>query len=124
MLRWPLLSLPNTPEARMASVTKVDAAKRMAIVLTRIRNSLRRLLDVAASDVWGPYAGQGAGVEERAGGGVRGRRRRTLHADAEVTVLLFVKEKVVANFAFRAGELTPDATAAVLTAVPKLFDAK
>ena len=48
----------------------------------------------------------------------------TLHADAEVTVLLFVKEKVVANFAFRAGELTPDATATVLTAVPKLFDAK
>jgi hypothetical protein len=48
----------------------------------------------------------------------------TLHADADVTVLLFVKEKVVANFAFRAGELTADALAAVKTAVPKLFDAR
>lgn len=47
-----------------------------------------------------------------------------LHKDAEVTVLLFVKEKVVANFAFRAGELDEKATAAVLRAVPKLFDAK
>src|SRR5687768_1499425 len=28
-----------------------------------------------------------------------------LHKDADVTVMLFVKEKVVANFAFRAGEL-------------------
>lgn len=48
----------------------------------------------------------------------------TLHADAEVTVMLFVKEKVVANFAFRAGELTADATATVKKAVPKLFEAK
>ena len=47
-----------------------------------------------------------------------------LSADADVTVLLFVKEKVVANFAFRAGELTPAATAAVLKAVPKLFQGK
>jgi hypothetical protein len=29
-----------------------------------------------------------------------------LHRDADVTVLLFVKQKVVGNFAFRAGELT------------------
>lgn len=48
----------------------------------------------------------------------------TLHADAEVTVLLFVSEKVVANFAFRAGELTADATATVKKAIPKLFPAK
>ena len=47
-----------------------------------------------------------------------------LAADADVTVLLFVKEKVVANFAFRGGELTPAATAAVLKAVPKLFESK
>jgi hypothetical protein len=47
-----------------------------------------------------------------------------LAADADVTVLLFVKEKVVANFAFRGGELTPAAATAVLKAVPKLFDTK
>ena len=42
-------------------------------------------------------------------------------ADADVTVLLFVKSKVVANFAFRAGELTDAAADGVLKAVPKLF---
>ena len=48
----------------------------------------------------------------------------TLAADADVTVLLFVKEKVVANFAFRAGELTDDAAKEVLKSVPKLFEKK
>lgn len=47
-----------------------------------------------------------------------------LAADADVTVLLFVQEKVVANFAFRAGEFDAAATAAVLKAVPKLFAGK
>lgn len=45
-----------------------------------------------------------------------------LHADADVTVLLFVKQKVVANFAFRTGELTDDAVKDVLKSVPKLFE--
>lgn len=44
-----------------------------------------------------------------------------LHADADVTVLLFVKTQVVANFAFRKGELTDKAIADVLAATPKLF---
>jgi hypothetical protein len=44
-----------------------------------------------------------------------------LHADAEVTVLLFVKQKVVANFAFRNGELTDDKVKEVLKSLPKLF---
>ena len=44
-----------------------------------------------------------------------------LAAAADVTVLLFVDQKVVANFAFRAGELTDEAAADVLKAVPKLF---
>ena len=35
-----------------------------------------------------------------------GRRATGCTKDADVTVLLFVKQKVVANFAFRAGELT------------------
>lgn len=45
-----------------------------------------------------------------------------LHADADVTVLLFVKEKVVANYAFRVGELTDDTVKDVLKSVPKLFE--
>jgi hypothetical protein len=47
-----------------------------------------------------------------------------LNKDADVTVLLFVKEKVVANFAFRAGELDDKAVDEVMKAVPKLFAAK
>lgn len=47
-----------------------------------------------------------------------------LAKDADVTVMLFVKERVVANFAFRAGELDDAAIETVLKSVPKLFDAK
>ncbi len=43
-----------------------------------------------------------------------------LGRDADVTVLLFVKQKVVANFAFRAGELTDKHIAEILQAVPSL----
>jgi hypothetical protein len=44
-----------------------------------------------------------------------------LSRDADVTVLLFVKQKVVANFAFREGELTEDRVADVLKAVPSIL---
>jgi hypothetical protein len=44
-----------------------------------------------------------------------------LARDADVTVLLFVKQKVVANFAFRAGELTDDRAAAALEALPRIL---
>jgi hypothetical protein len=44
-----------------------------------------------------------------------------LAADADVTVLLFVDRKVVANFAFRPGELTDEKVAEVAAAVGKLF---
>ena len=47
-----------------------------------------------------------------------------LHADADVTVLLFVKEKVVANHTFRAGELTDEKAKEVLKGLPKLFEPK
>jgi hypothetical protein len=40
-----------------------------------------------------------------------------LSRDAEVTVLVFVKQKVAANFAFRAGELSDERIADVLKAV-------
>jgi hypothetical protein len=45
-----------------------------------------------------------------------------LAQDAEVTVLLFVKQKVVANFAFRKGELNEKAMAKIAEALPKLFE--
>jgi hypothetical protein len=41
-----------------------------------------------------------------------------LARDADVTVLVFVKQKVVANFAFRANELSEEAIAEVLKAIP------
>ncbi len=44
-----------------------------------------------------------------------------LHRDADVTVLLFVKERVVANFAFRGGELTDRTADDVMKAVPAIF---
>ena len=47
------------------------------------------------------------------------RRRTSSHKDADVTVMLFTKQKVVANFAFRAGELTDKRIDEVVKAVPQ-----
>ena len=47
-----------------------------------------------------------------------------LHKDADVTVLLFTNQKVIANFAFRAGELTDRRIDEVGKAVPNLFGKK
>jgi hypothetical protein len=47
-----------------------------------------------------------------------------IHRDADVTVLLFVNRKVVANFAFRAGELSDVGTADVLKALPQILPEK
>lgn len=47
-----------------------------------------------------------------------------LSADADVTVLLFVNEKVVANFAYRTGELNSDAVKNVMKRLPELFEKK
>ena len=47
-----------------------------------------------------------------------------LHKDADVTVMLFTKQRVVANFAFRAGELTDAKIDEVVKAVPQLFEKK
>ncbi len=43
-----------------------------------------------------------------------------LGRDADVTVLLAVKQKVVRNFAFRAGELNDERIAEILKAVPEI----
>jgi hypothetical protein len=47
-----------------------------------------------------------------------------LAKDADATVLMFVKQKVVANFAFRAGEMTAKAREQVVKTLPKLVAAK
>jgi hypothetical protein len=43
-----------------------------------------------------------------------------LRRDADVTVMLSVKQKVVRNFAFRAGELNDEQIAAILKAIPEI----
>jgi hypothetical protein len=45
-----------------------------------------------------------------------------LAKDADVTVLLYAKRKVVSNFAFRAGELTDAKADEVLKGLPKLLE--
>lgn len=57
------------------------------------------------------------GVFEDAGGPPSYRLSR----DADVTVLLFVKQKVVANFAFRGGELTDERVADVMKGLAKIL---
>ncbi len=47
-----------------------------------------------------------------------------LSKDADVTVLLFVKKKVVGNFAFRAGELTENKAAEVMKALTAMVGDK
>jgi hypothetical protein len=60
------------------------------------------------------------GVFEDVGGPPSYRLAR----DADVTVLLSVKQRVVANFAFRAGELTDARSAEVLKALPQILGKK
>lgn len=47
-----------------------------------------------------------------------------LAREADVTLVLFVKRKVVANFAFRAGELTDEAAVEVMKAFPRIIENK
>jgi hypothetical protein len=47
-----------------------------------------------------------------------------LSKDAEVTVLMFVKQKVVANLAFRPDELNDDKTKEVMNALPRIVSEK
>jgi hypothetical protein len=47
-----------------------------------------------------------------------------LARDADVTVLLSVKQRVVANFAFRPGELTEARVAEVMNALPRILGKK
>jgi hypothetical protein len=60
------------------------------------------------------------GVYEDAGGPATYRLAR----GADVTVLLFVNQKVVRNFAFRAGELNDERIAEVVKALPEILPQK
>jgi hypothetical protein len=64
------------------------------------------------------------GVPVGAFEGADGPPAYRLSPDADVTVLLFAKTQVVANFAFRRGELTDQGIEDVVKATPKLFSAK
>ena len=47
-----------------------------------------------------------------------------LSKDADVTVLMFVKQKVVANFALRTGDLNDDKIKEIMTALPRIVSEK
>jgi hypothetical protein len=79
--------------------------------------------DLGALAGWAQKQGL-KGVPVGAFEGADGPPAYRLHPDADVTVLLFVKTQVVANFAFRRGELTDKAVADVLAATPQLFPGK
>jgi hypothetical protein len=55
---------------------------------------------------------------------IEGAAGQNLHPDAELTVILYRDQKVTANFAYRAGELTADEIARVLTAVGRLAEGR
>ncbi len=79
--------------------------------------------DLDALAAWSQKQGL-KGVPVGAFEGADGPPAYRLHPDADVTVLLFVKAQVVANFAFRRGELTDKAIDEVVAATPRLFSAK
>ncbi len=47
-----------------------------------------------------------------------------LTRDADVTILMFAKQQVVVNFAYRDGELTEERVKEVMSALPKILDKK
>jgi hypothetical protein len=60
------------------------------------------------------------GIFEETGGPPSYRLGR----DADITVLLYANRRVVANFAFRSGELTDDRIAEILKALPRTLSIK
>jgi len=76
--------------------------------------------DLDALAAWSQKQGL-KGVPVGAFEGADGPPAYRLSPDADVTVMLFVKTQVVANFAFRKGELTDKTVEQVAGATPKLF---
>ncbi len=54
--------------------------------------------------------------------GVAGPPKYRIAQEAEVTVLMWVKQTVRVNHAFGAGELTPEAVRDVVADIPKILD--
>ena len=79
--------------------------------------------DLDALAAWSQKQGL-KGVPVGAFEGADGPPAYRLSPDADVTVMLFVKTQVVANFAFRKGELGDKGIEQVAGATPKLFGAK
>ncbi len=76
--------------------------------------------DLDALATWAQKQGL-KGVPVGAFEGADGPPAYRLSPDADVTVMLFVKTQVVANFAFRKGELTDKTVEQVVAATPQLF---
>jgi hypothetical protein len=53
-----------------------------------------------------------------------GPEKYNVAKDAEVTVVLYVKQKVVSNYAFKKGELNAAAIEKIVADVPKILPAK
>lgn len=85
---------------------------------------MTHLADTADLDALAKWAQKAAvkGVAVGAFEDADGPPAYKLAKDADVTVLLFVNRKVVANFAFRAGELTDAKVDDVAKALPRLFE--
>jgi hypothetical protein len=114
-LSGPLATLLNKLEA--AGMDKKDAGYK--VWMTQLTASA----DLDALAKWS----QGQGLKSTPIGAYEdadGPPSYKLNKDADVTVLLFTKQKVVANFAYRAGELNDRAIDDVLKALPQLFDKK
>jgi hypothetical protein len=105
------------PLGKLLAGLDAETPKRNGMKVWATQLTAKADLDGLAT--WGAKQGL-KGVPLGAFEDIDGPPAYALNADADVTVLLFVKEKVVANFAFRKGELTDAAIAGVLKALPKL----
>jgi hypothetical protein len=106
-------------------LTKLEAAG-AAKKDTGYKAWMTQLADTADLDALARWA-QNQGLKTVPVGafeGADGPPSYKLAKDADVTVMLFVKQKVIANFAFRAGELDDTKIDEVLKAVPALFEGK
>ena len=56
--------------------------------------------------------------------GIAGPEAYKIHQDADLTVLLYTKGKVVSNFAFKSGELDEKKVKAIVAELPKILPSK
>jgi hypothetical protein len=115
----------STSDSLGKLMTKLDAVA-IAQKDTGCKAWLTLLADKADLDALAKWA-QKQGIKSSPVGAFEdadGPPSYKLHKDADVTVLVFTKQKVTANFAFRAGELDDKAIENVLKATSELFEKK